>query len=396
MTSAVMPTYARAPVAFVKGEGCRLTARDGRTFLDFAAGIAVCALGHAHPRLVAALHEQAQRLWHCSNLFEVEHQESVAAALARLTFGELVFFANSGAEANECAIKIARRHHAAAGHPERFRVLAFKGSFHGRTLATLAAAGNPKNLDGFGPVVDGFDHAPYGDLAAATAAVGPHTAAILVEPIQGEGGIKVPDPAFLKGLRALADKTGALLMFDEVQCGMGRSGALFAHQRVGVAPDVMTVAKGLAGGFPVAACVATRHAAAAMTAGSHASTFGGNPLAMAVGNAVLDVMLAPGFMERVQRLGSHFRQQLAMVVERHGDIFAEVRGDGLMLGLRCRVPNTEVVAALRARGLLTVGAGDNVVRVYAPLIAEDAHVAEGVAMIEAASEDLRRAGPKPA
>ncbi len=391
MTSAVMPTYARAPVAFVKGEGCRLTARDGRTFLDFAAGIAVCALGHAHPRLVAALHEQAQRLWHCSNLFEVEHQESVAAALARLTFGELVFFANSGAEANECAIKIARRHHAAAGHPERFRVLAFKGSFHGRTLATLAAAGNPKNLDGFGPVVDGFDHAPYGDLAAATAAVGPHTAAILVEPIQGEGGIKVPDPAFLKGLRALADKTGALLMFDEVQCGMGRSGALFAHQRVGVAPDVMTVAKGLAGGFPVAACVATRHAAAAMTAGSHASTFGGNPLAMRVAIEVLAIVAEPAFLARVAQAGQVLAAGLDALVACHPHLYAERRGVGLMQGLRCTLDPGTMADRLRDAGLLIAPAQDHVIRLVPPLIVSDAEIEEALLILDAVARSALKA-----
>jgi len=258
----------------------------------------------------------------------VRHSRRLAARLTEATFADVVFFTNSGAEANECAIKMARSFHAAAGHPERYRVLAFKGSFHGRTLATLAAACNPKNLDGFGPVVDGFDHAPYGDLAAATAAVGPHTAAILVEPIQGEGGIRVPDPAFLKGLRALADKTGALLMFDEVQCGMGRTGALFAHQRVGVTPDVMTVAKGLAGGFPVGACIATRRAAAAMTAGSHASTFGGNPLAMRVALEVLAIVAAPAFLARVAQVGQVLAAGLDALVARHPHLYLERRGVG--------------------------------------------------------------------
>ena len=391
MTSAVMPTYARAPIAFVKGEGCHLTARDGRRYLDFAGGIAVCALGHAHPRLVAALHEQAQRLWHCSNMFEVEHQEAVAAKLAELTFGDLVFFANSGAEANECAIKIARRFHAAAGHPERYRVLAFKGSFHGRTLATLAAAGNPKNLDGFGPVVDGFDHAPYGDLAAATAAVGPHTAAILVEPIQGEGGIRVPDPAFLTGLRALADNTGALLMFDEVQCGMGRTGALFAHQRVGVTPDVMTVAKGLAGGFPVGACIATRRAAAAMTAGSHASTFGGNPLAMRVALEVLAIVAAPAFLARVAQVGQVLAAGLDALVARHPHLYLERRGVGLMQGLRCTVDPTTMADRLREAGLLAAPAQDHVIRLVPPLVAGEAEVEEALLILDAVARSAAKA-----
>ena len=299
MTSAVMPTYARAPVTFARGEGCRLFDTDGRAYLDFAAGIAVCGLGHAHPKLVEALTLQAQTLWHTSNLFQVAGQETVAAKLAALSFGDVVFFGNSGAEANECAIKLARRYHASTGNPERWRILAFEGSFHGRTLATLAAAGNPKNLQGFGPVTPGFDHAPYGDLARAAEMVGPDTAAILVEPIQGEGGIRVPDPKFLKGLRDIADRAGALLMFDEVQCGLGRSGKLFAHERVGVVPDVMSLAKTLGGGLPVAACIATAKAASGMTPGSHASTFGGNLLAMAVASTVLDIIAEPAFLASV-------------------------------------------------------------------------------------------------
>ncbi len=395
-TSPVMPTYARADVVFERGEGAYLYATDGRRFLDFTCGIAVTALGHAHPHLVKALTEQAQKLWHTSNLFRIAGQERLAQRLVENTFADTMFFGNSGAEAVECTIKLVRKYHAAKGHPERHRIITVEGAFHGRPLATLAAGGQKKYLEGFGPVVAGFDQVPFGDLKAVEAAIGPETAAILIEPVQGEGGVRPVPPEFLRALRALCDKHGLLLAFDEIQTGFGRTGALFAYQKVGVVPDVMAVAKAIGGGFPLGGCLATAEAAAGMVAGTHGSTYGGNPLAMAVGNAVLDVMLAPGFMERVQRLGSHFRQQLAMVVERHGDIFAEVRGDGLMLGLRCRVPNTEVVAALRARGLLTVGAGDNVVRVYAPLIAEDAHVAEGIAMIEAASEDLRRAGPKPA
>jgi acetylornithine/N-succinyldiaminopimelate aminotransferase len=382
MTSAVMPTYQRAPIAFTHGAGCRLTDGTGRHYLDFAAGIAVCALGHAHPRLVAALAEQAQRLWHCSNLFEVPGQEALAARLAALSFGELVFFGNSGAEANECAIKLARRHHAAAGHPERWRIIGFEGSFHGRTLATLAAAGAPKNLHGFGPPVAGFDHAPYGDLASVERLVGPETAAILVEPIQGDGGIRVPPAGFLAGLRTLADRTGALLMFDEIQTGLGRTGQLFAYQMAGVEPDVMTLAKALGGGFPIGACVATRRAAAAMTAGSHASTFGGNPLAVAVGVAMLEIVAAPGFLEAVACAGAELAQALDALVARRPAIFEARRGTGLMQGLRCRVPSVALVDRLRDAGLLVAPAQDQVIRLLPPLIARRAEIDEAVGILD--------------
>ena len=386
--SAVMPTYQRAAVAFARGEGCALFDSAGRRYLDFAAGIAVCALGHAHPRLVAALAEQAGRLWHCSNLYEITQQEKLAVRLAALSFGELVFFGNSGAEANECAIKLARRHHAAAGHPERWRVLAFEGSFHGRTLATLAAAGNPKNLHFFGPAVLGFDHAPYGDLAAAERLVGPETAAILVEPIQGDGGVRVPPPGFLAGLRDLADRTDVLLMFDEVQTGIGRTGRLFAHQRLGVVPDVMTVAKALGGGFPIGACIATRRAAAAMTAGSHASTFGGNPLAAAVGNAVLEIVGAPGFLDAVARAGAALGHALDALVARRPQVFEARRGIGLMQGLRCRVPSGDLVDRLREAGLLVAPAQDQVIRLLPPLIVTPAEIDEAAALLDQVAATL--------
>jgi acetylornithine/N-succinyldiaminopimelate aminotransferase len=382
MTSAVMPTYQRAPVAFSQGEGCRLTDRAGRRYLDFAAGIAVCVLGHAHPRLVAALTEQAGRLWHTSNLFEIPGQEALAARLAAHSFGELVFFGNSGAEANEAAIKIARRHHAATGHPERWRILGFEGSFHGRTLATLAAAGNPKNLHGFGPPVAGFDHAPFGDLEAAERLVGPETAAILVEPIQGDGGIRVPPPGFLAGLRELADRTGALLMFDEIQTGIGRTGPLFAHQRMDVAPDVMTLAKALGGGFPIGACVATQRAAAAMTAGSHASTFGGNPLAVAVGNAVLEIVTAPGFLAAVETAGAQLAAGLDALVARHPGLFEARRGVGFMQGLRCRAAVAPMVERLLQAGLVVAPANDQVIRLLPPLIARSAEIEEALAILD--------------
>ena len=388
MTSAVMPTYARAPVTFARGEGCRLFDTDGRAYLDFAAGIAVCGLGHAHPKLVEALTLQAQTLWHTSKLFQVAGQETVAAKLAALSFGDVVFFGNSGAEANECAIKLARRYHASTGNPERWRILAFEGSFHGRTLATLAAAGNPKNLQGFGPVTPGFDHAPYGDLARAAEMVGPDTAAILVEPIQGEGGIRVPDPKFLKGLRDIADRAGALLMFDEVQCGLGRSGKLFAHERVGVVPDVMSLAKTLGGGLPVAACIATAKAASGMTPGSHASTFGGNLLAMAVASTVLDIIAEPAFLASVARKGEYLAAGLDGLVARHRHVFESRRGVGLMQGLRCAAPQDEVVERLRAAGLLVVPAQDRVIRFLPPLIVSEQEIDEALLILESIARSM--------
>jgi len=391
MTSAVMATYQRAPVAFTQGEGCRLIDREGRAYLDFAAGIAVCALGHAHPRLVGALFAQAQRLWHCSNLFEVEGQESVARRLTQASFGDVVFFGNSGAEANECAIKIARRFHAARSRPSRWRILAFEGSFHGRTLATLAAAGNPRNLADFGPVTPGFDHVPYGDLAAAREAMGPETAAILVEPIQGDGGIRIPPPGFLAGLRELATASGALLMFDEIQTGIGRTGRLFAHHASGVAPDVMTLAKGLGGGFPVGACVATRDAAAAMTAGSHASTFGGNPLAMSVADTVLEIVTAPEFLARVAAAGVRLGAGLDRLVAAHRHILKVWRGEGLMLGLQASIAPAVLTDRLREAGLLVAPAQDQIVRLLPPLIVSNEEIDEALEILDRVARFAARA-----
>ena len=383
MTSAVMATYQRAPVAFTHGQGCRLVDREGRAYLDFAAGIAVCALGHAHPRLVGALVEQAQRLWHCSNLFEVEGQERVARRLTQASFGDVVFFGNSGAEANECAIKLARRFHAAQSRPSRWRILTFEGSFHGRTLATLAAAGNPDNLRDFGPVTPGFDQVPYGDLDAARAAMGPEIAAILVEPIQGDGGIRVPPPGFLAGLRDLATASGALLMFDEIQTGIGRTGRLFAHQASGIVPDVMTLAKGLGGGFPVGACVATHRAAAAMTAGSHASTFGGNPLAMSVAEAVLEIVASPDFLGRVTASGAQLAAGLDRLVAIHPALFKARRGQGLMLGLQTAMAPALLTARLREAGLLVAPAQDQVIRLLPALIVSAEEIDEALAILDA-------------
>lgn len=378
MISAVLPTYAREDLLFVRGEGPFLFAEDGTRYLDFAAGIAVNALGHAHPKLVAALTEQASKLWHTSNLYRVPGQERLARRLVDATFADTVFFGNSGVEAIECAIKMARRYHYAKGDGGRFRTITFEGAFHGRTLAAIAAGGQPKYLEGFGPQADGFDQAPFGDLRAVEAAVTEATAAILIEPIQGEGGLRPATPEFLRGLRRICDAHGLLLIFDEVQTGVGRTGKLFAHEWAGVTPDIMAIAKGIGGGFPMGACLATENAASGMTLGSHASTFGGNPLAMAVGNAVLDVVLTPDFLPRVECVANYARQQLAALTDEYPHVFEDVRGQGLMLGLKMKVPNSEFVHGLRERHLLAAGAGGNVVRLLPPLIVGEEHVREAV------------------
>ncbi len=384
-------TFARADVAFERGDGAWLVATDGSRWLDFGSGIAVNALGHAHPHLVEALTAQASRLWHVSNAFRIPEQEQLAARLVENSFADRVFFTNSGAEALECAIKTARRYHWAKGRPERFRILTFEGAFHGRTLATLAAGGQQKYLDGFGPKVEGFDQVPFGDHEALKAAITPETAAILVEPIQGEGGIRPLPTQCLKGLRELCDEHDMLLIFDEVQCGVGRTGKLFAYEWTGVAPDILASAKGLGGGFPVGACLATEAAAAAMTAGSHGTTFGGNPLAMAVGNAVLDVVLAPGFLDHVKDAGLRLKQGLAGVVDGHPTVFEAVRGEGLMLGLKCKLPPAEVAAAFRAEKLLAIAAGDNVIRLLPPLIVGEEEMREALTRIDRAATVIETA-----
>ncbi|WP_281018367.1 MULTISPECIES: aspartate aminotransferase family protein [unclassified Minwuia] len=388
MIDVVMPTYARTPVSFERGEGAHLYATDGRRFLDFGSGIAVSLLGHSHPALVKAVQDQAAKLWHVSNLYEVPEQKALAKKLTDNSFADTVFFCNSGAEALEGTIKTARKYHSANGAPERYRIITFEGAFHGRTLATMAAGGQEKILAGFGPKTDGFDQVPFGDLAAARAAIGPETAGILVEPIQGEGGVRVAEHAFLKGLRKLCDDAGILLLMDEVQCGMGRTGKLFAHQWTDITPDVMGVAKGIGGGFPLGAFLATAEAAKGMVAGSHGTTYGGNLMAMAAGNAVADTVLAEGFMEHVQQVANRMKQGLASISDRFPTVFKGVRGTGLMLGLECVMVNGDVVAALREQGLLTVPAGDNVVRILPPLVIGDAEIDEGLGMIETAATAL--------
>jgi acetylornithine/N-succinyldiaminopimelate aminotransferase len=385
-----MPTYARADIAFERGEGVWLHADNGRRYLDFGGGIAVSSVGHSHPHLVDALTEQAKKLWHTSNVYRIPEGERLADRLRALTFADVVFFTNSGAEALEGSIKTARKYHSANGHPERFRIITFEGAFHGRTLATIAAGGQKKYLEGFGPVSPGFDQVPFGDHKALEAAITPETAAILVEPVQGEGGIRVLPTQCLRGLRELCDRHGLLLIFDEVQSGVGRTGKLFAHEWAGITPDIMAVAKGIGGGFPMGAFMATTEAAKGMTAGTHGSTYGGNPLAMAVGNAVLDIVAEPVLLARVEQIALLLKQRLAELKDRYPSVIAEIRGKGLLMGIRTVVPNTELVAELRNQEMLTIGAGDNVVRLLPPLIIGEDEVAEAMKRLEAACAVIDR------
>jgi acetylornithine/N-succinyldiaminopimelate aminotransferase len=386
--NALYTAFARIPLRFERGDGVWLTTEDGARYMDFAAGIAVNSLGHSHPHLVEALKAQAEKLWHVSNLYESPGQERLAQRLCEASFADRVFFGNSGAEALECAIKTARRFHYANGEPQRVRFVTFEGAFHGRTLATLSAGGQAKYLEGFGPRVEGFDQVPFGDVAALKAAINDETAAVLIEPVQGEGGVREVPHEALREIRAICDAAGILLVFDEVQCGTGRTGKLFAHEWAGVSPDILSVAKGIGGGFPLGACLATEAAAKAMTPGSHGTTYGGNPLAMAVGNAVLDVILEEGFLEHVRDVALVMKQGLASIGDRYPDVICEARGVGLLMGLKCVVPNTELVGALREAHLLSVGAGDNVVRLLPPLTVTAEEAREALSRIESAAASL--------
>jgi acetylornithine/N-succinyldiaminopimelate aminotransferase len=388
VTSHLLPTYARVDLAFERGEGVWLETTEGERYLDFTSGIAVNALGHCHPHLVEALTEQAKKVWHVSNLYRIPEGERLADRLCAASFADFVFFQNSGAEALECCIKMARKYQAVSGKPERYRIITFEGAFHGRTLTTIAATGNPKYLEGFGPPVEGFDQVPFDDLDAVKKAIGPETAAILIEPIMGEGGVRVVPSAFLRSLRELCDKNGLLLIFDEVQTGVGRTGEIFAYERTGVSPDIMSLAKALGGGFPVGACLATAEAAKGMTPGTHGSTFGGNPLAMAVGNAVLDVVLEPEFIEHVRQMSLLLKQRLAEIKDRYASVVAEVRGEGLLIGLRLIPPAGTLVDALRAEKMITVAAGENVVRLLPPLIINEGEIGEAVNRIDRACARL--------
>ena len=390
MTSAILQTYNRLPVAFERGEGVHLYSTDGEAYLDFGAGIAVTSLGHAHPDLVEALKSQAEKLWHTSNLYNIPGGERLATRLVESTFADVVFFTNSGAEALECAIKMVRKYHSSRGDVEKYRFITFEGAFHGRTLATIAAGGKAQYLEGFGPAVDGFDQVPLDDLDAVKAAITDETAAILIEPVQGEGGIRPISNTFMKALRELCDEHGLLLVLDEVQSGVGRTGKLFAHEWSGIDPDIMAIAKGIGGGFPMGACLATQDAGSGMSAGSHGTTFGGNPLAMAVGNAVLDVVLAEGFLETVRQRGISLKQKLARLADEFPDIIEEVRGVGLMMGIKCKIPNGEVMQALFDEKMLTVPAGENVVRIIPPLIVDDEGIDEAINKMDTAFNKLQQ------
>ncbi|THD76389.1 aspartate aminotransferase family protein [Thalassobius vesicularis] len=388
MIPSVLPTYNRAPLSFVKGEGSWLIEADGRRFLDLGAGIAVNALGHAHPDLVKALTDQAQKVWHVSNLYHIPQQQKLADQLVEHTFADTVFFTNSGTEACELAVKMARKYWYEKGQPEKTDIITFEGSFHGRSSAGIAAAGSEKMVKGFGPLLPGFVHLPWNDKAALEAAITPTVGAILIEPVQGEGGIRPLPDADLKALRALCDEKGLLLILDEVQCGMGRTGKLFAHEWAGITPDIMMVAKGIGGGFPLGAVLATEEAAFGMTAGTHGSTYGGNPLGCAVGSAVMDHVANPDFLGSVRARSGHLRQALEGLVAAHPTIFEEVRGSGLMLGLKCKASNLDVVKAGYDAQVITVPAGDNVVRLLPPLNITEDDIAEAIARLDAAATKL--------
>ena len=390
MTGSLLPTYNRAALTFVSGEGSWLTEADGRRFLDLGAGIAVNALGHAHPALVETLNAQAAQLWHVSNLYRIPQQEALGDALVERTFADRVFFTNSGTEAMELALKMVRKFWFERGE-ERPTILSFEGAFHGRSTGAIAAAGSEKLTHGFGPLMPGFKTLPWGDHDALTAALDDTVAAVIVEPVQGEGGIRPMPDICLQGLRAACDKVGALLVLDEVQCGMGRTGKLFAHEWAGIAPDIMLVAKGIGGGFPLGAVLASEKAASGMTAGTHGSTYGGNPLACAVGLKVMEIVADPAFLAEVARKGALMRQSLEGLVASHPDTLEAVRGEGLILGLKCKVPNGDLVAAARKAGVLTVPAADNVVRLLPALNIPDADIAEAIARLDTAARSLETA-----
>jgi acetylornithine/N-succinyldiaminopimelate aminotransferase len=385
-----MPVYARADIEFERGQGCYLFDSGGRRYLDFASGIAVTSLGHCHPTLVAALTEQGNKLWHTSNLFRVPGQEKLAKRLTELTFADTVFFTNSGVEAWECGVKLIRKHFYSKGEPQKNRIIVIEGAFHGRTMGAISASKAEKMVKGFGPLLDGFDQVAFGNLNELRAAVTPETAALNIEPILGEGGIKAAPVEYLRSLRQIADEFGLLLFFDEIQCGMGRTGKLFAHEWAGITPDVMAVAKAIGGGFPLGACLATENAASGMVAGTHGSTYGGNPLAMSVGLASVNVIAEPGFLENVQEQGTALRLALEGIVARHPALFTELRGVGLMLGLRCAegINNIAIVDALRHHGMLTVGAAENVIRVLPPLIIGQAEIDEAVKIFDETAGDF--------
>ena len=388
LPSALFPTYNRADVAFVRGEGSYLFAEDGKRYLDLGAGIAVAAFGHANPRLVKALTDQAAKIWHTSNLYRVPGQESLARKLADHSFADVAFFTNSGTEAIELAIKTARRWQFVSGHPERFHIVSFEGAFHGRTYAAVNATGNEKYLEGFGPKMPGFDQVPVEDIDALNKVIGPQTAAILIEPVQGEGGVRPVDPGFLRKLRKLCDEQGILLIFDEIQTGLGRTGKLFAYEWAGIEPDIMTLAKAIGGGFPLGAVLATADAAKGMTAGTHGTTYGGNPLGMAVANEAVDMVLEPQLLTHVNKIANYLNQQLGALVASHSALFEDVRGQGLMLGLKMKTPSGDFIAQARENGLIVLPAGDNVVRLLPPLNLTEDEARDGIALLNKTASDI--------
>lgn len=385
----LMPTYSRFNIAFDRGVGAYLFDAEGGKYLDFASGIAVTALGHSHPHLVETLKEQGEKLWHTSNLFQIPLQEKLAERLVAATFADNVFFTNSGVEAMECAIKLARKYHSSQGHPEKYRIISFKNAFHGRSLATIAASGKEKLTKGFGPMPDGFDQVPFIDLEALAAAITPETAAILLEPVQGEGGILPATGEDLQAIRNIADEHGLLLIFDEIQCGMGRSGKLFAHEWAGVTPDIMAVAKGIGGGFPVGACLARASVGESLTFGSHGTTYGGNPLAMALGNAVLDIMLEDGFFEHVQGVTKTLMAGLRSLQQKYPALITDVRGLGLMIGVECTVKTRPLIAKALELGLVLAPSGENIIRLLPPLIIDEGHITEALAKLDQLFSEIK-------
>jgi acetylornithine/N-succinyldiaminopimelate aminotransferase len=383
MISPVLPVYNRADLSFERGEGAYLYSHDGQRYLDFAAGIAVCGFGHAHPHLVQALKTQAEKVWHVSNIFRIPDGERLAKRLCAVSFADTVFFTNSGLEAFECAVKVVRKYFTHINQPKKTRIIVFQGCFHGRGMTAIAAAKTEKMVGGFGPLLDMFDQVPFGDLAAVEKAITPETAAIAIEPVQGEGGMRVGSKEFMQGLRALCDKHGLLLVLDEIQCGMARTGKMFAYEHTGVTPDVMAIAKALGGGFPVGACLVSEKAASGMTAGTHGSTFGGNPLAMAVGNAVMDLMEKPDFLPHIQKVSQYFWAKLDDVIKSYQGLFNDHRGQGLMQGLRCTQldDQAKLIGNLRKNGLLCVSASDQVIRFLPPLIITEQHVDEAATIL---------------
>lgn len=389
--SALLPVYTRCDLIFEKGEGVYLFTPDGKKYLDFAAGIAVNALGHAHPHLVEELGDQVKKLWHVSNLYQIRGSEELAQRIVEITFADYIFFTNSGAEAVECGLKMIRKYHDESGNPDKFRVITFEGCFHGRTLATISAAKKDKLMAGFEPEVDGFDQVPFGDIEAVKKAITPETGGILIEPVIGEGGIKVAPPEFLQGLRKLADENGLLLMLDEIQCGMGRTGKLFAHEWAEITPDIVSTAKGIGNGFPLGACLTTKEAAKGMKAGTHGSTYANNPLAMRAGNAVMDIMLAGGFFKNVIKIGDYLKTELEKIAAEFPEVIKEIRGKGLMLGIKVEGDSKEFVTKLREKKLLTVAAAENVVRILPPLIIEKEHVDEAINLISTLCTEIKNA-----